>query len=108
MIAYKWSITELVTYPDYEGLTNFVQAIHWTLTGNDGARHVATITGAHGVPLEVSGNFTPYNQITEEQALGWLFEAMTPEVVAMHEAQVSEIVNQMTEQNQQPNLPWAN
>lgn len=108
MIAYTWSITELVTYPEYEGLNNFVQAIHWSLTGDDGLGHKATISGAHGVPLTVSDGFTPYNEITQEQALGWLFEAMTPEVVSMHEAEVAEVIKQMTEQNSQPDLPWAN
>jgi hypothetical protein len=107
-ITYTWHITELVTYPEYEGKTDVVQAVHWILTGDDGQGHTATINQAHGVSLEFGETFTAYNQLTEDQVLQWLFAAMTPEVVAMHEAEVAQLITDQVSAPVVPNLPWGN
>lgn len=106
-ITNTWSITELVTYPEYEGRTNVVQAVHWSLTGDDGEGHTASICGAHGVSLELSDNFTDFSELTEVQVIGWLHEAMTPDVVAVHEADVAQQIQNQISQNQTPTLPWS-
>lgn len=107
-ITYTWRITELVTYPEYEGRTNVVQAVHWTLDGDDGEGHTATISQAHGVSLEISDSFTDFSELTEAQVIGWLHEAMTPEVVAMHEAEVAKLIQEQIASPTPPSLPWGN
>lgn len=108
MITYTWGITELVTYPEYDGYPEVVQAVYWTLTGDDGAGHTATMTGAQGVSLELSGSFTPYEDLTEAQVLSWLMESMTPSGVDYYEAEVAkQIEAQANPPAPNPPLPWG-
>lgn len=53
-------------------------------------------------------NFTPYDQITQEQAVLWTQEALGPERVAAMEKEVDDLIAQAAIPQPQPEpLPWG-
>lgn len=57
-----------------------------------------------------TGDFTPYEQLTQEQVLQWVFDILTPAGVAQREYGVSENVAHQINPPQAPaiqSLPWT-
>lgn len=71
-ITYTWAITELAlttvgTHQDY------VVQSRWICTGTDEAGDAGTFSGATPFSPDPSQpDFTPYDQLTEAQVLGWI------------------------------------
>jgi len=107
-ISYTWSITQMSAYPYVQGNTDVVFTASWNLSGTDGV-YLGSCYGSTSFPLPNDGSqFTPYNQLTQDQVLSWIFEAMGPEQVLEYENNVStQIANQVTPPIVTPPLPWA-
>ena len=68
----NWNILQLEVKP-YEGnLTDVVITAEWTLADTQG-EYSASIGGSVTFPAP-SGDFTPYEDLTKEQVLGWVWE----------------------------------
>jgi hypothetical protein len=81
MITYTWNITEISAYPEYYNLDNVIFNIEWRLDGTDG-EHSGYSFGAQSLTLDDIGLlFTPYNDLTKEQVLGWTLDAMGEETI---------------------------
>jgi hypothetical protein len=105
--VYTWAVNQMYTVdtPD----PGFVCNVLWTLTGDqDGT--VASIDGNSTFTVQ-EGPFTPYNQLTEAQVLGWVQDALGPQGIANFEAnvqgQINSILNPPVSPENQP-LPWSN
>jgi hypothetical protein len=72
-ITYTWLIDQLDTKPQEDGKTDVVVDACWRCNGTDGTYN-ASLYGITHFPLSQSGSFTPYNQLTKDQVLGWCYE----------------------------------
>jgi hypothetical protein len=94
-------------YPEYDGETDVVFTVHWTLNGTDGTYN-GSVYGSVGVTLDEGATFTPYASLTQAQVLGWVKEALGEEAVAGFEASVAQqIADQANPPVVHPTLPWS-
>ena len=106
-ITNTWAVVQMDAYPEYEGETDVVFTVHWTLTGTDGT-YSGSVYGSTGVSLDEGATFTPYADLTEAQVIGWVQAAMGAEVVAGYEASVAQQINdQVAPPVVTPALPWS-
>jgi hypothetical protein len=107
--TFTWSINEMETYPKIDNLDNFVAFVEWQLTGDDGKNTSFTKAVFGYKPQDVTG-FTPYNELTQEQVLGWVKDRLGAEGVAHFESVVQQQLDSMDIKVDpaipQP-LPWA-
>lgn len=102
-----WSIAQLDCYPEHEGHSDVVFTAHWRCDGTDG-EHTAGVYGSVGLTLDPDAPFTPFADLTEEQVIGWVQDAMSEEQVAAHEDNVAQqIADQIDPPIVRPTLPWA-
>jgi hypothetical protein len=90
-------------YPQEDGNTDVVFTVHWTCSGTDGTYN-ASIYSTCGVPL-TAGTFTPYDQLTQAQVLGWCW-ANGVDKDATEASIQSSIDGQINPTVIQPPLPW--
>jgi hypothetical protein len=104
--TYAWVIEQLDRYPEKDGHTDVVFVAHWRLNGTDGV-NTATVYGSVGLTYEEGAPFTPYEDLTEDQVVGWVQAALGPEQVqALTDnvaAQLAAIANPPVVT---PPLPW--
>lgn len=106
-ITNTWAIVQMDAYPEFDGNTDVVFTVHWTLNGTDG-EHTGSVYGSSAVLLNEGGAFTPFANLTEAQVIGWVHEALGEESVAGFEASVAEqIANQINPPVVSPALPWG-
>lgn len=93
-ITYTWQVTNLKRM-DVEGNTNVVVHSRWTRTGTDENGHEGSFQGATPLrlPESGSGNFTPFEDLTEEQVVEWIKTE-----IASNPGYEEHIVQQITKQ----------
>lgn len=105
--SYNWVISQLEAYPEHEGHQEVVMTVHWRRQATDGT-HFADIYGSQSVTLDPEAPFTPYDQLTEAQVIGWLEAALGDEQLA---AQIAALDKQIEDQINppviRPPLPWT-
>lgn len=107
-ITNTWSVVQMDCYPQADGETDVVFTVHWTLSGTDGT-YTGSVYGSQAVTVDPAAPFTPYADLTEEQVVGWVQDAMGAEQVAAYEANVAQqIADQIDPPVVVPPLPWAN
>ena len=104
-ITYTWFIQQLQVKPQEDGLTDVVVTAFWCCSGVEGS-YVGSVCDATNFTLQQGSSFTPYDQLTEQQVLGWCYENGVDK--ALVEAQVaSQIEVQANPPTISPQLPWA-
>ena len=104
MTTITWTVTAMNCYPTVGSETDVVFTVHWTCSGTDGT-YTSSVYSTCSVPMP-TGTFTPYDQLTQEQVLGWIWDngvdkdATEAAVQAQIEAQINPPV--VT-----PPLPWS-
>ena len=105
-ITNTWAVVQMDCYPELDGDTDVVFTVHWTLTGVNGD-YSGSVYGSQAVALDPTAPFTPYDDLTEAQVIGWVQAAMGAEQVAAYEANVAgQIANQINPPVVTPPLPW--
>ena len=103
-ISINWIIKQILVQKTEESLSDVVITANWSCRGSDGA-FSAALTGCVSF-APPSGDFTPYDQLTEAQVLGWCWANGVDK--ATTEASVEQ---QIVEQADAPvvslPLPWA-
>ncbi len=106
-ITNTWAVVQMDAYPEYEGEADVVFTVHWTLIGTD-ETYVGSVYGSVGVSLDEGATFTPYEDLTEAQVIGWVQDALGAEQVAAYEANVAQqIADQIDPPVVTPPLPWS-
>jgi len=106
-ITNTWSVVQMDAYPEYEGETDVVFTVHWTLNGTDGTYN-GSVYGSVGVTLDPDAPFVPYASLTQAQVVGWVQDALGEEQVLSYEANVAQqIDNQINPPVVTPPLPWS-
>jgi hypothetical protein len=116
----NWSISQLDCKSQEDGYTDVVVTAHWQCLGVDptGSHNVApdgsqidiSVTaqayGTINFTLEQGASFTPYNQLTQSQVLGWCYaNGVDKDVI---EAKLTEqINNEVNPPVVSPPLPWS-
>lgn len=88
MITYTWTLGPLSVKLAYDGFTNVVDLVNWSLTGAEDT-YSANVYGDVNVPAP-EGAFTPYDDLTEEQVQGWVESALGAEQVASYKNALAE------------------
>ena len=105
---YNWVISQLECYPQHEGQTDVVFVVHWDRLASDGAGHDARVYGSQSVTLDPDADFTPYANLTFDQVVGWLEDAMGEEQLASQIAALDQqIEDQINPPVLRPPLPWT-
>ena len=102
-----WGVVQMDAYPEYEGQDNIVFTVHWNLTATDGP-YIGYAYGTVGLQLDPQAEYTPYDELTKEQVIGWVHNVLGEEQVAAYEANVEQqIQTQINPPVVTPPLPWA-
>jgi hypothetical protein len=105
--TYTWTVTSLSTLPSPPAPINeYVVTAYYTVTGTDGV-NTATLQSNATFSIDTTGATIPYNDLTEEQVLGWI--QAQPNVVVNTQANIdgqlaSIVTPPITPQNTP--LPW--
>lgn len=100
-----WTISRLDCYPQADGFTDVVTTAHWQCTGTDGT-YTAQVYATCSFPPPTGADFTPYNQLTQDQVLQWCWENGVDKA-ATEAAVQTQINNQINPPVVSPPLPWA-
>ena len=100
-----WHITGLDAYPERDGEEQVVCTAHWRCVASDGVNAGEVYASAQFSP-EPTGEFVPYNSLTEETVLGWVWSVVDrASAEAAAKAALDRIVNPPVIS---PALPWSN
>jgi len=114
--AVNWKVTNLDCYPTYQQQTDVVFTVHWDCLGQitvstgslSGSTFNSRLYGTTGVQYNSSSVFIPYDQLTQNDVLGWTFAAMgTSSKANIEKGAVSSLYNQINPPVVQLPLPWA-
>ena len=78
MNTYTWKINAVDCYTSKDGLEKVAYNVHWSLFATDGENNVSII-GVQSVGEPNPDNFTPFDQLTEEQVVSWIAASMDVE-----------------------------
>lgn len=106
MITITWSVTGMTAYPEKEGETDVVFNVAWCCTATDGT-FTNAVPGSIGVAWQPGTPFTPYDQLTEAQVLGWVFDGLGSERATVEGYAVKGVEEQANPPVVSPPLPWA-
>jgi hypothetical protein len=106
MTTCNWTVAQLDAYPEYEGHSDVVFTVHWGLEGTDG-EHSTGVYGSVGLTLDPEATYVPYADLTEEQVIGWVHEALGEDQVASYEEIVADQIAALANPPVvTPPLPW--
>jgi len=106
MTTFTWTVSQLDCYPQYDNQTDVVFTVHWQLTGTDGT-HTGSVYSTCGVTYKADTLYTPYDQLTKNQVLGWIWAGGVDKDSAQAAVQ-AQIDNQINPPVVSPQLPWTN
>ena len=103
-----WNVTRLDTRINYANTENVVYQVHFSCsTKRDD--NIKEVIQNDALTLDYANNasYIPFNTLTEQQVLSWVFDILTPEgvlaVQSSGEQQLEEFINPTTTT---PSLPW--
>lgn len=110
-MTYTWKVTAMKvmdqTNEQGQVLKNAVVQTYWEKTGTDADGNTGTFAGA--TPFTAAdvpeGEFTPFDQLTENQVLGWIQAVVVGSYAAHVEAQIQKQVDDQA--ITEADLPWA-
>jgi len=102
-----WIVEQMSCYPTAEGQTDVVFNVAWRANATDGTYN-ATSYGTVGITYVAGSPYTPYDQLTQAQVVGWVQAALGQEQVdAIDAGLATNIDNQVNPPIVTPALPWS-
>jgi hypothetical protein len=102
----NWTIPALEAYPQAEGQITVVFAVHWRADLSEGEVTTSNY-GSVGVTYVAGEPFTPFAELTQDQVVGWVKEALGADKVSEIEANLaSQIQSLLNPVSISPALPW--
>jgi hypothetical protein len=106
-----WKVGVMECYPTYDQNTDVVFTVHWDCVGSEtvnGSTYNGRVYGSTGVTFHSGSDFTPYEDLTQPQVLGWVWDAMGSGSKENYETAVqNQINNQINPPIVTPPLPWS-
>ena len=114
MSTITWAVTSMTCYPQAEGQTDVVFNVYWECLGQEvigtdpstSQVYSGRVAGTQPVTYVAGSPYTPYNQLTQNQVLGWIW-ANGVDQAATEAAVQQQINNQINPPTISPPLPWA-
>ena len=104
MTTFTTTITNLYTLPQVDGQTDVVVNVLFNVAGIDG-QYEANIDGSQRCTLTPGQAFTPYDQLTQAQVIGWLDPQMISNSQACVQGQINSMITPPVSPTNQA-LPW--
>ena len=98
-ISYNWQIVTM----DRLTSDGFVVTVHYNVSAQDGEYNANTY-GTVGYTEQPGESFTPYDQLTETQVVGWVQESLGKNEV---EASLASQIEAQKNPTQESGVPWA-
>lgn len=70
--TYNWTIATC----EHEVATGGITVAHWRVSAQDGEHTASAYGSASFTPDATSPDFKPYDQVTEAEVLGWVWESV--------------------------------
>ena len=73
--TFNWQVTSMTSYPEYAGETDVVFNVNWECIATEtsgGVLYGSTKVGNTSVTYHAGSPYTPYNQLTNDQVIGWV------------------------------------
>ena len=73
----KWEVPHLVYYPTKDGQSKVVYEVSWRCNGTeekDGETYSSSAAGNNIITQDADASFTAFDDLTEDQVLGWIWE----------------------------------
>lgn len=97
--TYSWAIAQLErSIPD-----NGVVAAHYRVVATDGEHGAETYSTCSFTPDPEAPDFTPYDELTEAQVVGWVKDKLGEEVV---QASLDSIIDAKANPTSATGTPW--
>ena len=107
----NWRVGVMECYPTYDQNTDVVFTVHWDCLGSEtvsGSTYNGRVYGATGVTFHSGSDFTPYEDLTQPQVFGWVWDAMGSGSKENYENSVqAQINNLINPPIVTPPLPWS-
>ena len=103
-ITYTWSIDSLPNYPEKDGETDVIFQVNWTLIGTDDI-YTASEKGGTGLEFNAKTPFTPYNQLTQNEIIGWVIDIIPEDILDLYKVRIADNIAEQKNQQIIP-LPW--
>lgn len=104
--TYTWIVEGMDCVPQDEGKTDAVVTVHWRLNGTDG-HYASSVYGTVALNYEPGLPFTPYNELTQDQVVEWVKNALGPDQVKSYEDVISGQIQARAKPSIiTPPLPW--
>jgi hypothetical protein len=94
---YEWNVVNMERKTD----NGFVVTVHYTVTAVD-EEVTASTYGTVGYTQE-EGNFTPFEQLTKDQVVGWVQTSLDKDAV---ETSLASQIDALKNPVQESGLPW--
>jgi len=105
--TFTWKIVSMVSYPQYQGQTDVVCIIYWTVVGTQDTTF-ASFSGSTDLTFNPNSPFTPYSQLSETQVVGWVQASLGAPQIATIEANIQQqIDSQLNPPVALLPLPWS-
>ena len=99
MTTYLWTISQM----DRLTADGFVVTVHYNVSATDGAYN-SSIYGTVGYTEQPGETYTPYDQLTEAQVVGWVQTSLgKDDVEASLQSQIDAQINPV----QESGVPWS-
>jgi hypothetical protein len=113
MIDYTWTVSSMESYSEVDNLQDVVFSVSWTMIGEwlseDSSLYSALAIGITAIelPSNPDGSFTPYDELTELQVLGWVQNTIGEDGIISYEQNIAnEIAKQAGPVVVTLPLPW--
>ena len=93
----NWKVKSLTAYPHLDGKDNVVYLVHWELGLIDAVTELMLPTG----------DFIPFDGLTEDVVLGWVWARISKEDIEVRAAQAEEDAKHPPPKPVPVALPWA-
>jgi hypothetical protein len=104
--SYTWAVTGLMV-ENVDDMENVAVMSNFSINGTDGTHTGQVSYSVNLLPADAQ-NFTPFNEVTQEQAIAWTKSALGTERVTNMEAEVADQITKAAIPTPQPApLPWA-
>ena len=105
-MAVTWNVVALDATKTVGSLSDVVTTVHWTAYDVDGD-HTGSSYGAVGLVEADSGSFTPYADITKDNAIAWAKAALGTDEVARIETSITAQITESKTPTRFTGVPWS-
>ncbi len=99
MTTYLWTISQM----DRLTADGFVVTVHYNVSATDGTYNASTY-GTVGYTEQPGETYTPYDQLTEAQVVGWVQTSLGKDTV---EASLQGQIDAQANPVQESGVPWS-